>query len=148
MATARTHVRYPWGTLAPRERLRVVCAKASQALDDAKVPGFGQVSDRVSAAVQASRPLVDALRFLSDAGLRSKAGGDFLPADEVRDAVGRVDRAVSDLAAASVLELSEGYRGFSEAVNALLEVAEACKRRGIASPAAARAHDAWAAFER
>ena len=110
MASPRTRVRYPWGAVAPRGRLRVVCARVAQALDDAKSPGFGQVSARVSTAVQATRPLVDALRYLSETGLRPNSGVDFLPAQEVLAAVDVADRAVNDLAAVSALELSERLR--------------------------------------
>ena len=33
MVSAKTRVRYPWGTIAPRPRLRIVCASARNALD-------------------------------------------------------------------------------------------------------------------
>ena len=147
MASAQRRAPYPWGTIAPRQRLRLVSASARKALDSAKSPGFGRVSDSVSGAVRSTRALVDALRYLSGAGLRSSPDGDALAADDVRTAVDRVDRSVSDLAAASVLELSDRYRAFSEAVNALLEVADASSRQGIACPLDDGA-DGWATFER
>ena len=148
MASARPRTLYPWGASAPRARLHAVGARVTRALDDARSPGFGQASARVSAAVQATRPLVDALRYLSEAGLRSTAGIDPLPAQEVLAAVGVADRAVNELASASALELSERYRTFFEAVNALLVLAEQCQHRGIAPPDATRARAGWAVFER
>ena len=138
---------YPWGGVAPRQHLRDVCARVTRALDDAKSPGFGQVSARVSTAVQATRPLVDAFRHLSQKGLRPSTGAASLAAAEVLDAVDAVDRAVNDLAAVSAVELSERYRTFSEAAGALLAVAEQCKRQGIVSPAAESAPDGWSVFE-
>ena len=148
MASAQRRVRYPWGTMAPRQRLRLVCAGARKALDNAKSPGFGQVSGWVSGAVKATRPLVDAMQYLSGVGLRPSTDGEPLAADEVRAAVDRVDRSVSDLAAVSVLELSDRYRAFSEAVGALLAIADESLRRGIAGPLEDRADDGWAVFER
>ena len=147
MAPAEKRTRYPWGTLAPRQRLRLVCANARKALDNAKSPGFGQVSGSVSGAVKATRPLVDAMQYLSGAGLRSSADGEPLAADEVRAAADRVDCSVSDLAAASVLELSDRYRAFSEAVTALLDIADVSSHRGIARSLDDRADDGWATFE-
>ena len=148
MASPRTRTLYPWGAVAPRERLRVVCSRLARALDDAKSPGFGQVSARVSAVVQATRPLVDALRYLSQNGLRPGSGAEPLPARELLEAVDLADRAVSDLAAASALELSEHYRSFSEAVDALLALGEQCRHRGVAAAAIERARDGWTVFER
>ena len=148
MASPRTRTLYPWGVSAPRARLRVVAARVTRALDDARSPGFGQVSPRVSAAVQVTRPLVDALRYLSETGLRPNSGVEPLAAQEVLGAVDVANRAVNDLAVASAFEFSERYRTFSEAVNALLALAEQCKDRGIAPTAAERARDGWAVFER
>ena len=148
MTSVRRPVSYPWGAMAPRQRLRVVCAGVRKALDSAKSPGFGQVSGCVSGAVLSTRPLVVAMRYLSGSGLRSGAEGEPLAADEVREAVDVVDRSVSDLAAASVFEISDRYRAFSEAVTALLDVADESLRRGIARPLDDRGDDGWAAFER
>ena len=148
MASVRRRTAYPWGTTPPRQRLRVVRDKAGGALEDAGSPGFGEVTLRVSAAVQATRPLVDALRYLSGAGLRSSPGCEPFAGDDVRVSLDRVNRSVNDLAAASVLELSDRYREFSEAVTALLAVADEALRRGIARPSEDRADDGWTVFKR
>ena len=147
VASSDTRTTYPWGSVAPRAYLRVVCARVTQALDDAKSPGFGHVSPRVRTAVRATRPLVDALRHLSEKGLRSTPGADPLAPAEVLGAIDAVDRAVNGLAAASALVLSERYRAFSEAVCALLAMVEQCAHRGIAPPTAEPVPDGWAVFE-
>ena len=147
MADSKRRPRYPWGVTTPRPRLRAVCASVRRVLDDARSPGFGPHARRVSAAVQATRPLVEVMRHLSRAGLRSTTDVEPLDAADVRAAVERVDGSVNDLAAASVFELSERYRAFCEAVDALLTVADESSRRGIAPPRKSRADAGWAAFE-
>ena len=147
MADSRRRRRYPWGILTPRPRLRAVCAGVRAALDDAKSSGFGPHAGRVSGAVQATRPLVEVMRYLSGAGLRPTTDVEPLAAADVRAALERVDSSVNDLAAASVFDLSDRYRAFSEAVEALLTVAAESSRRGIARPPEARVEDGWAAFK-
>lgn len=148
MADSERRSRYPWGTTTPRPRLRAVCAGVRVALDDAKSPGFGPHASRVTRVVQATVPLVEAMRHLSGAGLRPAATADAKPIDaaDVRAAVDRVDGSVNDLAAASVFDLSERYRAFCDAVEALLTVADDSVRWGIARPPEARAGDGWAVF--
>ena len=82
MASARSRVRYPWGTTPPRQRLRSVCATARKALDNAKSPGFRHLSGRISGAVKATRPLLAAMQYLSRAGLRPNTEGEPLASDE------------------------------------------------------------------
>ena len=147
MASARSRVRYPWGTTPPRQRLRSVCASARKALDNAKSPGFRHLSGRISGAVKVTRPLLAAMQYLSRAGLRPNTEGQPLASDEVRVALDRVELTISDLAAASVFELSDRYRSFSEAVNALLDVAEQSLRGGIHRPLNGPTDVDWAAFE-
>ena len=63
MASAQRRAPYPWGTIAPRQRLRLVSASARKALDGAKSPGFGRVSGSVSGAVRGTAlAWVEALR--------------------------------------------------------------------------------------
>lgn len=148
MSRASKGASYPWGSTTPRERLRTTSTKATKALDDAKSPGFGRVSPRVTASVQASLPLVEAMQHLAQAGLRTIDSNEQpLPCDAVRDAAERVNQAVRKLADSSALTLSERYRDFSEAVTALSGLASECSRRGVARPPEAPADDGWSAFK-
>ena len=70
MAASSRNTQYPWGTITPRERLRMLSEKLRTAMNDTKSSGFSDVADRVKAVVRASRSLVDTLEHLARVGLR------------------------------------------------------------------------------
>ena len=132
--------------MQPRVRLREKSHRLRKALDAVGEGGFDRVADRVKAVVGAARPLVDTLDYLSGVGLRSTEGNVPVAQAEVAAVVQATHAAVGELAAASVLGLSERYGALSDAVTALLEVTDRVLERGIAASASGLHSDPWKTF--
>ena len=146
MAAAKRRTTYPWGTAQPRVRLRETSQRLRKALDAVGEGGFETVASRVKAVVGAARPLVDTLDHLSGRGLRLVEGNAPVAQAEVATAVQATHAAVGELAAATVLTLSERYGAASEALAALLDISDQVLERGIAVSASGLDSDPWKTF--
>ena len=139
--------RYPWGTETPGPRLRTTCAKARTGIEQVDAPGFDSIVERVKAAVQAVRPLVDTVEFVARAGLRVHAtDAQTVPGADAAEAVREVREALAALAASTALTQSECYRAFAAAVEKLVTIAETGIEHGIAGTGAVDPLDPWQAF--
>ena len=146
MAAAKRRTTYPWGTVQPRVRLRETSQRLRKALDTVGEGGFESLPSRVKAVVGAARPLVDTLDHLSRRGLRSTEGNTLVADTEVVVVVQATHAAVGELAAASVLTLSERYAAVSAALAALLDISDQVLERGIAVSASGLDSDPWKCF--
>ena len=146
MATSKRRTTYPWGTVQPRTRLRETSQRLRKALDAVGEGGFGGLAGRVKAVVGAARPLVDALDHLSGTGLRSTEGSTPVAHTEVSAVAQATHGAVGELAAASVLTLSERYRALSDTLGALLDISDRVLECGIAASVSPSDADPWKTF--
>ena len=146
MAAAKRRTTYPWGTVQPRVRLRETSQRLRKALDTVGEGGFESLPGRVKAVVGAARPLVDTLDHLSRRGLRSAEGNTPVAEAEVLTVVQATHAAVAELAAATVLTLSERYAAVSDALAALLDISDQVLNRGIAASTLGSNSDPWKTF--
>ena len=139
--------RYPWGTETPGPRLRTTCAKARAALEQVSVPGFHAIAERVDAAVQAVRPLVDTMDYVARAGLRT-AGKDAetVRGKDVSEAVREVREALVELHASNALTQSARYEALVGALETLIALADTAIQHGIAGTGETDPDDPWQAF--
>ena len=139
--------RYPWGTETPGPRLRATCAKARSALEQANAPGFHAIVERVDAAVQGVRPLVDTMDYVARAGLRTggKDAGS-VQGKDVSGAVRAVREALIALHASTALTQSTRYEALVGALEALMELADTAVQHGIAGTGETDPDDPWQAF--
>ena len=139
--------RYPWGTETPGPRLRSACAKARAGLAQVDEPGFHRIAERVDAAVQATRPLIDTLEFLARAGLRVRRGDDdTVHGKDVSEAVRDVRRALVALHASTAPTQSARYEALVAAVTKVLSLADTGIEHGIAGTGESDPDDPWQAF--
>lgn len=139
--------RYPWGTVAPGVRLRDTSNRLRKALETAASPGYRDILSHGTATVAAVRPLLDALEHLSVAGFRTSRSSDPIACEHVRKAISEVQSALGGLASSSILDVSDHYREFTVAAEALLEVADAVTKKGIARPESPGPVSLWNAFD-
>ena len=137
MAASSRNTQYPWGTITPRERLRMLSEKLRTAMNDTKSSGFSDVADRVKAVVRASRSLVDTLEHLARVGLRPMGkqhhASDLpVPAAAVDAAVQSHNTSLADVVWSSTHTLSERYQAFDAACEVLLDLAARAIKGGIA----------------
>ena len=139
--------RYPWGTETPGPRLRSTSAKARAGLEHVDEPGFHRIAERVDAAVQAIRPLVDTMEYVARAGLRVRgAGDDTVRGKDVSDAVREVRRALVALHASTALTQSACCEALVAAVTKLMGLADTGTEHGIAGTGESDPDDPWQAF--
>ena len=148
--TREKQPRYPWGTETPGPRLRATCAKARTGFDQVDTPGFHDITERVGAAVQTLRPLVDAMEFVARAGLRAGArDDDTVPGARVLDAVREVREvreALVALNASTAPTLSARYEALVAAVETLTGLADTAVQHGIAGTGGSDPNDPWQPF--
>lgn len=139
--------RYPWGTETPGPRLRTTRAKARSALDQVNAPGFHEIVERVHAAVQGVRPLVDTMDYLARAGLRT-VGRDpeNVQGKDVSEAVRAVRDALVALHASTALTQSTCYEALAGALETLMGLADTAIEHGIAGTGETDPDDPWQAF--
>lgn len=152
MPSSSKATQYPWGTTTPRERLRTLCEKVRSAMQAATEPGYTDIPDRVKSVVQASHPLVETMAHLGHAGLRPStrtAGGSELPltSDAVLSSVDSVNASLASFVHSTIHDVSDQYRGFAEACEALLELAERAIQSGIAGGGSVPSGDPWKVFD-
>ena len=143
---------YPWGTVTPRERLRTLSEKLRGTMKTTGEPGFPAIPDRVKGVVHALHPLVKTMEHLAHAGLRPTTRGGAsadlpLTSDAVLSAVESVNERLAVLVSSTIHDASEHYRGFAEACEALLDLADRAIQGGIAGGGSVPSGDPWKAFD-
>ena len=147
MAKARVSRRYPWGTQAPTSRIRDLSAKATTAIAQVDEPGFVQMHDRVTGAVQAAFVLVQVVDHLSTTGLRVVGTKETpLASSEVSAAVDQVREAVAALGASNVVSVGDCFQRLAAAVVELIAVANKATKCGIEGTGDAGVPDPWSHF--
>ena len=147
MATRPRTERYPWGAETPGPRLRTTSARAREVMAEVDAVGFHRITERVNAAVQGVRPLVDTMDYVGRAGLRGPARNEnVVSGDAVAAALGAVNDSLPVLQDASALNLSTAYQQFATAVEALAALAETSIAQGVTGTGAVDVSDPWQAF--
>ena len=140
--------RYPWGTETPGPRLRASCARARAGIEQVNAPGnHHQIAERIDAAVQALRPLVETAEYVSRAGLRARGTNkNAVSGTTVSEAVDAVREALSAMAASTATTLSAHFEAFVAAVETLVGLVDTGIELGIAGTGEAAPHDPWHAY--
>ena len=140
--------RYPWGTETPGPRLRATSARARTGLEQVDAPGFHHIAERVGAAVQSVRPLVETMEFVARSGLLRAGARDDETVDgaQVLEAVRGVREALVALHASTALTQSTRYEALVAAVETLMGLADAGVQHGIAGTGETDPNDPWQAF--
>ena len=147
--------RYPWATETPGPRLRASCARARTGIEQVNAPGnHHQIAERIDAAVQALRPLVETAEYVSRAGLRARGTNkNAVSGTTVSGAVDAVREALSAMAASTApmkntaaITLSAHFEAFVAAVETLVGLVDTGIELGIAGTGEAAPHDPWHAY--
>ena len=152
MPSSSKATQYPWGTVPPRERLRMLSEKVRSAMEAAGQSGFTAIPERVKAVVHASHLLVETMEHLGRAGLRPstrKGASSELPltSDAVLTSVASANERLAALVSSTIHDASERYGAFAEACEALLELADRTIQCGIAGGGSVPSGDPWNAFD-
>ena len=144
----KPETRYPWGTETPGPRLRAAAARARAGIEQVQAPGtHRQIPERIDAAVQGARPLVEALEHLARAGLRTRGSNkNAIAGASVSEAVDTVREALAAMAGSTAITLSGHFDAFASAVEALIGLSETGIEFGIAGTEKVAAHDPWDAY--
>ena len=140
--------RYPWGTETPGPRLRASCARARTGLEQVNAHGnHHDIAQRIDAAVQALRPLVETMDHVARSGLRVRGSNrNAISGETVSDAVGAVRETLVAMSASTAATLSGHYEAFRAAVESLIGLAETGIEHGIAGTGEAEPQDLWHAY--
>ena len=140
--------RYPWGTETPGPRLRADSARARTGIKQTNAPGtHRQIPERIDAAVQGVRPLVETTEHLARAGLRTRGSNkDAIAGTSVSEAVDAVREALAAMATSTATTLSGHFDTFASAVEALIALSESGIELGIAGTREVDLHDPWKAY--
>ena len=144
----KPETRYPWGTETPGPRLRAAAARARTGIEQVQAPGtHRQIPERIDAAVQGARPLVEALEHLARAGLRTRGSNrNAIAGASVSEAVDTVREALAAMAGSSATTLSARFEAFATAVEALIGLGETGIELGITGTGEVDPHDPWKAY--
>ena len=143
----RTSTRRSQRREAPRRRLRTAFNKARIALEEVDAPGFHRIPERVNAAVNSVRPLVEIMESVARTGLRPLArSADRVAGTDVATAVRAVHEALAALIESSASTQSARYEALVVALNQLSALAESAIEHGIAGTGASDPNDPWKAF--
>ena len=141
-----TTVQYPWGVVAPRERLTSGRRSLRKALTEVGVGGFRDVPKRVRKVLDVAEKLVSTLEYVARSGLPRSAQSHRVPASEIVEHVARVNASVRVLAGASALTLSPRYLELAKRLEALLALAERVHEFGVDADGSLIPSNAWKAF--
>ena len=122
---------YPWGTHTPGLRLEEGCASLRKALSEVRIEGFRKIPARVRKVLDVSERVVSTLEYIARSGLPGRPKGNRVAAAGIVEQVGRLNEAVRSLASASAQTLSPRYLELVARLEALLEVAERVRERGV-----------------
>ena len=117
-------------------------------MEQVNAPGsHHQIAERIDAVVQALRPLVETMEYVSRAGLRARGRNkNAIAGTTVSDAVDAVREALAPMAASTAITLSGHFEAFVAAVQSLIGLAETGIEFGISGNGEAAAHDPWHAY--
>lgn len=138
---------YPWGRASPGMRLRASAEKAQKGLEQATAPGLAELKERWTKAVRASQPLVEALDYVSRAGFRGKRGQTAVSGADIAKATRAAHDALGAFVGSTVLNVSERYQAFADAVEGLIALAKEAGNRGVVGSGEIEFEDPWEAFK-
>ena len=140
--------RYPWGTETPGPRLRASCARARTGIEQVNAPGnHHQIAERIDAAVQALRPLVETLEYVSRAGLRVRGShNQAISGATVSEAVSVVREGLLAMSTSTAGTVSGHFEALAAAVETLIGLAQSGSDLGITGTGQSPPHDPWHAY--
>ena len=129
-----------------RDELTRGIQRTERALAAASVEGFREVVPRVRQAVLECERLVMLLDRLVLQGFRRRRRTDPLAPSDVEPAIQAVRVAVGSLAVTTPAKFSVDYKGYTQRVEALIEVGRAVLDRGVESSVKLAELDEWEPF--
>ena len=135
--------RYPWGRKAPRQHLEDSITQFRKALEASRRPGLTHIQHSVARAAHDARPLLNALEYLSLAGLQRRGGNaEPVTPTQIEESIHAARLSVASIAQSSGWSLKDGLQEFEAAMGRVVELAQSAINQGVEG-SLAEAPDPW-----